>query len=327
MPGIEVVVITQELVSVAYRLNVSEKEWLEGLSRVLGRLCLEANLAQFSGRSLRVASGRHAFFNSLSVDLLGPGDIGCSTIKPAKEVRQWLCWLVSGEELLVYVCSTPASSKCPDWTAMSHVLKPALSIRTALNEIAAENLSGDLRPALNRMISETEGVAQMLEGPIPPLVRSVWEGVLSGTWSLIDVQPAPHGWNVVAHRNPVGHIDPRALSARERDVLRFSALGQSNKEIGYHMGISASAVASFLRRAMEKLHIESRVQLVAIAGVLGVPDSQSETKFPEGKSVAHIAEELDHILSTLTGGGLEKSRVVELRKRLKELGDNAKYPS
>jgi len=325
LPGIEVSLVTRELVSVAYRLDVSEKEWLEGLSDVLGRMCAgEANIAQFSGAELKAASGNDAFFNSLSFELLGPGEVGCNCIDPAKEMRRWLCWLASGHERLVYVCSIPPTGTCPNWAAMSHVLKPALGIRTALSGFTGSTHSVDLRPALNKAILDTEVVAEMLESPLPPLVRSVWEGVLTGTWSLIDVQTAQHGWNVVAHRNAEGHIDPRALSAREQDVLRLTAIGLSNKEIGYRMGISASSVASFLRRAMEKMHIVSRVQLVAIAGVLGVPDIQSHEEIQPKTEVAQIAEELDQMLSSLSTGEAEKSEVIELRKRLKRLTEITK---
>lgn len=54
------------------------------------------------------------------------------------------------------------------------------------------------------------------------------------------------------------------LSGREEDVVRHAVPGNSNKVIAYELGISSSAVASYLSSAMSKLGVRSRVQLAKV---------------------------------------------------------------
>lgn len=52
------------------------------------------------------------------------------------------------------------------------------------------------------------------------------------------------------------------LSERELTVLRLIAQGYSNKEIGGQIGVSVKTVETYKSRAMEKLHLRSRVDIV-----------------------------------------------------------------
>jgi len=53
----------------------------------------------------------------------------------------------------------------------------------------------------------------------------------------------------------------RALTVRERQVAALASAGESNKAIGYRLGISASTVGVLLSRASSKLGIASRAEL------------------------------------------------------------------
>jgi DNA-binding NarL/FixJ family response regulator len=55
------------------------------------------------------------------------------------------------------------------------------------------------------------------------------------------------------------------LSARECDVIRLIARGYSNKEIAAHLQVSVKTVETYKSRAMEKLRIRSRVDIVRFA--------------------------------------------------------------
>jgi DNA-binding NarL/FixJ family response regulator len=55
------------------------------------------------------------------------------------------------------------------------------------------------------------------------------------------------------------------LSQREADVLRLIARGYSNKEIGEQLSISVKTVETYKARAMEKLELGSRVDIVRYA--------------------------------------------------------------
>ncbi len=60
-----------------------------------------------------------------------------------------------------------------------------------------------------------------------------------------------------------------ALSAREDAVLRLIALGYSNKEIAGRLDLSIKTVETYKARAMEKLSLASRVELVRYAAEHG----------------------------------------------------------
>jgi DNA-binding NarL/FixJ family response regulator len=63
--------------------------------------------------------------------------------------------------------------------------------------------------------------------------------------------------------------EPVELSDRESDVLRLVASGHSNKAISTRLNISVKTVETYKARAMEKLGLRSRVELVRYAADQG----------------------------------------------------------
>ncbi len=59
--------------------------------------------------------------------------------------------------------------------------------------------------------------------------------------------------------------DPRGLSAREREVVRLVALGNTGPEIADELRIAHDTVRTHVRNAMEKSGARSRAHLVAMA--------------------------------------------------------------
>jgi len=94
-------------------------------------------------------------------------------------------------------------------------------------------------------------------------VRRVLEG---GVYADPSVAP------VLATGTRVAGTDntPRELSAREVEVLQLVADGQSNKEIGEELSLSALTVKSHLSRIGRKLGTGDRAQMVALAMRAGV---------------------------------------------------------
>jgi DNA-binding NarL/FixJ family response regulator len=73
-------------------------------------------------------------------------------------------------------------------------------------------------------------------------------------------------------------IDPKSarnvrqtaeLSAREMEVLRLAAAGYSNKELSSRLQIAVKTIETYKTRAMEKLGLDTRAQLVRYALVKG----------------------------------------------------------
>jgi DNA-binding CsgD family transcriptional regulator len=91
---------------------------------------------------------------------------------------------------------------------------------------------------------------------------SLWRSLVSERWTLVDTYERDGKRYVVAKRNDVRLPLPSALSPRERQVLGFAVLGDSNKLIAYELGISASTVGVLLHRAAAKLGCGTRAELL-----------------------------------------------------------------
>ena len=57
----------------------------------------------------------------------------------------------------------------------------------------------------------------------------------------------------------------KTLTAREREIVRLVALGQTGPEIADELHIAHDTVRSHVRNAQDKLGARSRAQLVAVA--------------------------------------------------------------
>jgi DNA-binding CsgD family transcriptional regulator len=66
---------------------------------------------------------------------------------------------------------------------------------------------------------------------------------------------------VIAHRNDPTPPDTRGLTLRERQSLAYAAIGHSNKQIAYELGLAASTVSGHLAQARAKLHLRSLAAL------------------------------------------------------------------
>jgi DNA-binding NarL/FixJ family response regulator len=59
--------------------------------------------------------------------------------------------------------------------------------------------------------------------------------------------------------------DAPELSDREEEVLRRIAIGLSNKEIAARLGVSVKTVETYKARSMQKLGLQSRVDIIRYA--------------------------------------------------------------
>ena len=76
---------------------------------------------------------------------------------------------------------------------------------------------------------------------------------------------------LVADSRPLPDATPSGeeLSEREAEVLRLIALGYANKEIAAQLDVSVKTIETFKARAMEKLGLRSRVDIVRHAVAQG----------------------------------------------------------
>jgi DNA-binding CsgD family transcriptional regulator len=97
----------------------------------------------------------------------------------------------------------------------------------------------------------------------PEKALEIWQALVSGRWSTIDWFDTDGRRFVLALPNPPQVSDPRGLTEREQQVVAYAAMGQTNKMIGYRLGLSRSRVSLLLRNAMRKLGVRNRTQLVS----------------------------------------------------------------
>jgi DNA-binding NarL/FixJ family response regulator len=86
---------------------------------------------------------------------------------------------------------------------------------------------------------------------------------LLGTTGLLELRGLIDS-RLAGGRKPEARADAY-LSEQEAKVLRLIALGHSNKEIAALMQVSVKTVETYKSRAMEKLQLRTRVQIVRYA--------------------------------------------------------------
>ncbi|HVU04937.1 MAG TPA: LuxR C-terminal-related transcriptional regulator [Polyangiaceae bacterium] len=88
-----------------------------------------------------------------------------------------------------------------------------------------------------------------------------WHPLTSARWTLVDSFESDGRRFVVARENQAGAPD-LGLTDRERQVVVHAALGQTNKEIAYMLGISDSTVRVLVARAARRLGARGRRDLL-----------------------------------------------------------------
>jgi DNA-binding CsgD family transcriptional regulator len=97
----------------------------------------------------------------------------------------------------------------------------------------------------------------------PRAAVELWRCLVEGRWSLVDRFDSDGRHFLIARRNPPPTLVIRELSGAQQQVAALAAQGRSNKLIAYELGLSVGTVATHLMRALRKLGIRSRVQLIS----------------------------------------------------------------
>jgi DNA-binding CsgD family transcriptional regulator len=93
---------------------------------------------------------------------------------------------------------------------------------------------------------------------------ALWQGLVTGRWSLVDRFDSDGHRYLVARRNDPRVSDPRALTLRERQVLAYAAMGEPLKVIAYALGLPMSTISQCRTRAMRKLGVKTQAELTAL---------------------------------------------------------------
>jgi DNA-binding NarL/FixJ family response regulator len=142
------------------------------------------------------------------------------------------------------------------------ILEPSGTIAHAEGDLR------DDRPALRSLaaaVRDIERARTTRERNDPERAMAMWRGLVAGEWSLIDQWEDDGRRYVAAYRNRPNVRDPRALTAHERVILHYAALGESNKGIAFTLGMSTSSVATGVSQVLRKLGGRRRSDLLAFA--------------------------------------------------------------
>ncbi len=122
-----------------------------------------------------------------------------------------------------------------------------------------------LRPALRslgRAVVDVERARGKLRQRDPEGALASWRGLVAARWTLVEHFERDGRRYLLARENEPHVPEPAALSPRERQVLAYAAMGHSDKEIAYELGIAHSTVKVLVFRAQSKLRVSSRVELL-----------------------------------------------------------------
>ena len=97
----------------------------------------------------------------------------------------------------------------------------------------------------------------------PERALELWKELVRGRWSTVDWFDSDGRRFVLGLPNAPNVSDPRGLTEREVQVVAYVLFGQTNKLIGYNLGLSQGRVSTLLRSAMRKHSVQSRAQLVS----------------------------------------------------------------
>jgi DNA-binding CsgD family transcriptional regulator len=89
-----------------------------------------------------------------------------------------------------------------------------------------------------------------------------WRALVAGRWTLIESFERDRRRYYTAYPNAPHVRSFHALSPREEQVVAYVAQGDSNKLIAYQLGITLGSVSNSLSRAMAKMGLRTRQELI-----------------------------------------------------------------
>lgn len=105
----------------------------------------------------------------------------------------------------------------------------------------------------------------------PFQASALWEGLMTGQWEVIASRDHLEQRTLLLRRRRSEGADFVGLSARERAVAALAVEGHSLKYIASELGLSAPTVTEHMKRALAKLGLDTRMELVRLNALLRPP--------------------------------------------------------
>jgi DNA-binding CsgD family transcriptional regulator len=241
----------------------------------LRRAGLGAAVVDRFAQSLADLCHQGSYADGIWVNAQDPTCVGCMLFAPARirkrpsarEVQKWQrvgAHLMAAFRVRRHFADRLATEAAPRPEA---VLRPDGKLEHA-EGAAKPSLA---RESLQRAVVAYDRARGGLRRRDPDEAVAIWQALVAGRWSLVDHFDTDGRRFVVAHRNDGIPADGRALTLRERQVLAYAAIGHSNKQIAYDLGLATSTVGWHLTRARSKLRLPSLAALSDSVGRAAVP--------------------------------------------------------
>lgn len=147
-------------------------------------------------------------------------------------------------------------------TVRDALLDPSGKMRDASDTVARDRSA---QAVLVRAVAAMEKARSGALRSSPERALALWQGLVAGEWSLVDHWETGGRRYLAAYRNRPELRDPRALTATECATLKYLALGATNKEIAFALGLPAGTVSSSVTKVLKKLGVKRRVDVAVLA--------------------------------------------------------------
>lgn len=184
------------------------------------------------------------------------------------------------------------------------ILSPSGNVEDIAPSLASD---GAARRALTDAVRAMDRARHASVRSSPERALELWRGLVAGQWSLVDHWESDGRRWVAAYANRPGVRDPRALTETEQSILRYVAVGATNKDAGYALGLSDKTVSSCVSQIMKKLRVRSRVDLAAVL------DASRTSAFDLPLSDDHV-----RLLAIDVGGGALLERLTAAERAVAE---------
>jgi hypothetical protein len=199
---------------------------------------------------------RHGIRDLVGINGLDPSGRGCMVTlvdsrqsRPARTQHLWhrlAAHVSAGNRLRVALESLAKPIEDPTLRAEA-IVTPDGKVEHATGAAESRPAREALRDALVR-IDQARAERDDAEHSV-----DLWRGLVAGRWSLVEHFERDGRRYFLAQKNDPVVASDSALSQREKQVVRYTELGHSNKLIAYELGLSASTVSTILARARSKL--------------------------------------------------------------------------
>jgi DNA-binding CsgD family transcriptional regulator len=146
----------------------------------------------------------------------------------------------------------------------SRKLSPAAILTPDARVVHADGagVSQTAREKLRRAVVAREKARSSLRQRDPQLAFSMFEALVDGRFTIVDRFERDGRRYLVAYENPRAVAALRALTSREREILRRAVVGQPLKRIAIDLEIAPAAAAAYLANARAKTGLRSRQEMV-----------------------------------------------------------------